>query len=431
VSERAVGPCGAVEEKELLQEELVSMAPYLGYLESHGGLGQPFALLGGPIQVSVNQNGGDVLLALPDYRRLDPQVFGTRHFPRAFAGTPIITGVPFQMRETEGKFLGRGEEYTKLGALSPFGDKYLVLPEGTLTVEAMDVTATDAAATQDFVRFEANLKDSAGNTYTIRTSNVLPHGVEYPVFGGVVTNHIVNGSSGIGTPLMPTEFAYLAFWGIGETLKNGEVTDSGILVHGMLTEHVRTADGRLAFDDEVTPTRLHMRVLAPPVVIRDGKFEEKPVQTGFLLPDGEELSFWHVMFDTLELDAQRLPVRSVSLMRDGGMSLQSAAGKPAVVVEMDDRLRYAPSPVTIQSGQTIQWVNRSRLTHTVTADASLAIDKSHVQLPEGARPFNSGNIRPKESFSYTFTVPGAYRYFCIPHEANGMIGEITVQKAGQ
>ena len=74
----------------------------------------------------------------------------------------------------------------------------------------------------------------------------------------------------------------------------------------------------------------------------------------------------------------------------------------------------------------MRWTNTSFDMHTVTADASLAADVSHVLLPDGAEPFNSGLIAPEKTFTKTFAVPGRYRYFCIPHEATGMVGEVVV-----
>jgi plastocyanin len=106
------------------------------------------------------------------------------------------------------------------------------------------------------------------------------------------------------------------------------------------------------------------------------------------------------------------------------------AGEPhefAAVVRMTDRLRFDPSRVTITAGATVKWENPSKLVHTVTADSGLAVSPQDVQLPPGARPFNSGKIAPGEGYSHTFTVPGLYRYFCIPHEIMGMVGEIVVE----
>lgn len=106
---------------------------------------------------------------------------------------------------------------------------------------------------------------------------------------------------------------------------------------------------------------------------------------------------------------------------------QQDQDEPAASVKMTDKLVYDPSRVTIQAGETVRWTNPSSMYHTVTADPELARDRKNVALPEGADTFNSGKIQAGETYSRTFTVPGHYRYFCIPHEAAGMIGEIDVR----
>lgn len=100
-------------------------------------------------------------------------------------------------------------------------------------------------------------------------------------------------------------------------------------------------------------------------------------------------------------------------------------GEP-VRVEMDNRLRYLPDTVRIPAGATIRWVNVSDLIHTVTADPGKAFRRENVRLPESASPFDSGDLRPGDSFTHTFTVPGVYRYFCVPHEVAGMVGVVIV-----
>jgi plastocyanin len=89
---------------------------------------------------------------------------------------------------------------------------------------------------------------------------------------------------------------------------------------------------------------------------------------------------------------------------------------------------FVPAKVTVKSGDTVKWINDAQTLHTVTFDASKAVDKSNVQLPKGVDPFDSGFMMPGKDFSYTFKVPGAYKYFCIPHEKDGMIGFVTVTK---
>lgn len=281
--------------------QLQELAPYRGYLDAHKDLQKPLGLLGGPIKIELKQDVGGVFVILPDNRKLDKNVFGTPEFPRAFGGSPGINGLPLMLRGVD------NGSYTEMKKKSPFGDKYIVMPNGKLMINAVDATATDAAKSDDMVMMKASWQDKAGNTYEVKCCKMLAtHGVETPTFGGVATNHILHGASRIGTSLMPTEFTYFDFWGMGQVLKNGKVLASPRLVHGMLTEYVRTKGYELAFDNEVTPTKLQFHLMVPPVmpVMKEGIFEHNPVNTGFELPNGMKLPFWHVMFENLKFEAK-------------------------------------------------------------------------------------------------------------------------------
>jgi len=291
----------AKKQKQMIMK-LQEMTQADGYLEAHRGVQEPLELLGGPISFSVRQSSGGVFVALPAQRDLDENVFGTPDMPRAFAGTPGVTGVPLPFRQSE------NDQYTTLDRPTPFGDKYTTMANGTMTLEAKDVTATDAATTQDEVSFTASWEDKQGNTYEVRCCAMLSTaGVEFPTFGGVVTNHLLHGFSGVGTPLMPTEYTYAAFWGMGEVRKNGEVVDKPRVVHGMLTEYVRKEGYKLAKDSEVTPTRRHFHLMVAPFMPVKGehKFTHDNVSTGLQLPNGKELPFWHVMFENLDISSSR------------------------------------------------------------------------------------------------------------------------------
>jgi uncharacterized membrane protein len=81
----------------------------------------------------------------------------------------------------------------------------------------------------------------------------------------------------------------------------------------------------------------------------------------------------------------------------------------------------------VHAGDTVEWRNSSILPHTVTADARRAAEGKEVVLPHGAEPFDSRTIAPGGSYRHTFTVPGTYKYICVPHAAFGMAGEVIVQ----
>ena len=295
-------PAAAQQDMKAAIAKMQSLNQTRGYLDAHKGVKNPLGLLGGPITIKLTQNSGGVFVGLPARRALDPTVFGPPKMPRHYAGSPIITGVPPMLRVKT----ANGGFRTKV--LTPFGDKHIVLPNGRLTISAVDATATDAATTKDRVKMVASWQDKAGNTYEVKCClKLAAHGLEYPTFGGVVTNTIMHGFTGIGTPLMPSEFTYFAFWGFGEVSKNGKTLDKPRLIHGMLTEYVRTQGYALGWDRDVTPTRTQFHLMVPPVKpnMKKGVFAKAPVKTGFVLPNGKHLPFWHVMFETLDVTATR------------------------------------------------------------------------------------------------------------------------------
>jgi plastocyanin len=101
----------------------------------------------------------------------------------------------------------------------------------------------------------------------------------------------------------------------------------------------------------------------------------------------------------------------------------------AVVVKMTTEHTFVPEKITIAAGQTVEWVNDDKAsTHQVTTDPDVAVDPSHVSMPEGVAPFDSHLITSGKSFRHLFTAPGLYRYACPPHENDGMLGEVTVTK---
>jgi plastocyanin len=88
---------------------------------------------------------------------------------------------------------------------------------------------------------------------------------------------------------------------------------------------------------------------------------------------------------------------------------------------------FAPAEIQIRVGETVEWRNVSFFTHTVTCDRSKAADPAHIALPQGASPFDSGRIPAGELWRRTFTAPGTYRYVCLPHEDEGMLGTVIVR----
>jgi plastocyanin len=105
-------------------------------------------------------------------------------------------------------------------------------------------------------------------------------------------------------------------------------------------------------------------------------------------------------------------------------------GHGVAVVRMGDDLNFRPFRVTIRQEDLVVWENTSHMDHTVTAVPWLAARRRDVNVPVQALPFGSGRLRPGEQYSHRFVIPGVYRYVCLLHEGQGMIGEIEVLPRG-
>ncbi|MEA2781802.1 MAG: plastocyanin [Rhodospirillaceae bacterium] len=120
----------------------------------------------------------------------------------------------------------------------------------------------------------------------------------------------------------------------------------------------------------------------------------------------------------------------VSILALAGCGLSGPAHGPAspdaaAAVHMGFA-SFSPETVNIRVGQTVEWQNTSLITHSVTDDHRLARDPRDAAVPPGASTFNSGDIPAGQVFSYRFTVPGTYKYFCTHHESDGMTGTVVV-----
>ncbi len=117
----------------------------------------------------------------------------------------------------------------------------------------------------------------------------------------------------------------------------------------------------------------------------------------------------------------------VALLTTVAAPLAHAAA--TVEVKMgDEPAVYEPAKVTIKVGDSVKWTNTGQTLHSVTLVPADAQNPSSVSEPKGAATFDSGFMPPGGTFSYTFTVPGTYKYFCVPHEKAGMVGEVVVKK---
>ena len=113
----------------------------------------------------------------------------------------------------------------------------------------------------------------------------------------------------------------------------------------------------------------------------------------------------------LGLASLAMPVMMALLLM---MLVRASAGgdKPgAAAAEVKiDNFSFGPQTLTIPVGTTVTWTNRDDIPHTIVSTDG--VFKSKVRDTD-------------ESFSYTFTKPGTYTYFCSIHPK--MTGKIVVQ----
>jgi len=87
----------------------------------------------------------------------------------------------------------------------------------------------------------------------------------------------------------------------------------------------------------------------------------------------------------------------------------SVAQNNVVPVAIDNFV-FEPALVTVKAGTTVTWTNRDDIPHTVAAKE---------------RQFKSKVMDTDESYSFTFSTPGEYTYFCSLHPH--MTGTIVVE----
>jgi plastocyanin len=91
--------------------------------------------------------------------------------------------------------------------------------------------------------------------------------------------------------------------------------------------------------------------------------------------------------------------------------LSAADNSPSAVAIKIDNFSFTPQTTTVPAGTQVTWTNQDDIPHTVVSD-----DKT---------TFKSHALDTDEKFSFTFTKPGTYEYFCSIHPK--MTAKIVVQ----
>jgi amicyanin len=81
-----------------------------------------------------------------------------------------------------------------------------------------------------------------------------------------------------------------------------------------------------------------------------------------------------------------------------GLTVARADAEQATV--KIDNFTFEPAELSVKSGTTVTWINEDDIPHTVVATN---------------KAFRSKALDTDDKFSFTFTAPGSYEYFCSLH----------------
>jgi predicted lipoprotein with Yx(FWY)xxD motif/plastocyanin len=98
---------------------------------------------------------------------------------------------------------------------------------------------------------------------------------------------------------------------------------------------------------------------------------------------------------------------------NGNANSADSAASGAAVVSINN-FSFSPALLTVKTGSKVTWTNNGSAAHSVVADQG---------------EFKSATLARGESFSFTFTQPGKYLYYCSFHggpNGQGMAGEVDV-----
>ena len=101
---------------------------------------------------------------------------------------------------------------------------------------------------------------------------------------------------------------------------------------------------------------------------------------------------------------------ALALLVAGGIYGVAATVEQAAVTI--DGFAFGPDAITVKRGTTVTWTNKDDEPHTVVSAADTAVWKSPA-------------LDTDDHFSFTFTDPGTYKYFCSIHPR--MQGTVVVE----
>ncbi len=102
---------------------------------------------------------------------------------------------------------------------------------------------------------------------------------------------------------------------------------------------------------------------------------------------------------------------AAAIFAAAAFSFSAPAGAEEVQVKIDN-FTFNPQKLTVKAGTTVTWYNEDDIPHAIAATG---------------KGFKSKALDTDDKYSFTFTTPGVYEYFCSIHPH--MTGSIVVEAA--
>jgi len=125
-------------------------------------------------------------------------------------------------------------------------------------------------------------------------------------------------------------------------------------------------------------------------------------------------SFFERKCVTRKRPFSRLPIIAialiaVALVASDPTHAQGEAKFHAAEIRVDN-FTFGPQSLTVHVNTTVTWINRDDIPHVIVSDDGI---------------FRSKALDTDDKYSFTFTKPGTYPYFCGIHPK--MVGKVVVQ----
>lgn len=108
--------------------------------------------------------------------------------------------------------------------------------------------------------------------------------------------------------------------------------------------------------------------------------------------------------------AALLPLALAAVLISHPTRARSEESKSASLQVNVDNFTFGPDTLTVPANSTVTWVNKDDVPHVIASSDGL---------------FKSKALDTDDKYSYTFTKPGTYPYYCSVHPK--MVGKIIVQ----